>query len=76
MWKRVITALVMLLSAFSVGYTYYNFNIYASNTLYQSGGDLQGRINIGTSGLSLNNIGFKKGDKIYVGGTNPKNGNP
>ncbi len=76
MWKRVITALVMLLSVFSVGYTYYNFNIYASNTLYQSGGDLQGRINIGTSGLSLNNIGFKKGDKIYVGGTNPKNGNP
>jgi len=34
MWKRLMIALFMLLSAFSVGYAYYNIRLNAVQTAY------------------------------------------
>ncbi|MCI9524031.1 MAG: FimB/Mfa2 family fimbrial subunit, partial [Erysipelotrichaceae bacterium] len=76
MWKRLMIALFMLLSAFSVGYAYYNIRLNAVQTAYLAGGTVSGRINQSPSNLSVNNAGMQKGDRILMGVENPIDGDP
>ena len=77
MWKKLFMMVGLLILTVSVGCAYYNFNLFAANP-YQAGGAVTGRVNIAPSGLTGagSNIGMQKGDKVYVGGTNPYTNNP
>ncbi len=57
MWRKIIVAVVVLISTFSIAYGYYNWNM-SANT--KSGGIVTGRV--GAVGNSV----FSKGDRIIT----------
>ncbi len=73
MWKRMMIALFMLLSAFSVGYGYNNLK--ATGTNYQV--PTSATVKLGEMGQYPNGShgSMVKGDKVYVG-TNTETGIP
>ena len=76
MLKKILILFIAFIGTFSVGYAYYNLSLNAANPLYQGGGNVTGRIHQAPSNITGNNIGFQKGDKVYIGVTNPKDGGP
>ena len=74
MWKKLLVLILALVGTFSVGYAYYSTSLNAAQTSYLAGGAVSGRINKAPSNISGTNIGLQKGDKFYIGATNPKDG--
>ena len=73
MLKRICVIIFMLFSVLSIGYAYYNAEMKAASVTFSAGGSVTGRINKAPAGLSNNEYGLRKGDKIFVGLDNPMN---
>ncbi len=73
MLKRICAVIFMLFSVLSLGYACYNAEMKAASVTFNAGGNVTGRINKAPAGLSNNEYGLRKGDKIVVGLDNPMN---
>lgn len=71
MLKRICAVIFMLFSVLSLGYACYNAEMKAASVTFNAGGNVTGRINKAPAGLSNNEYGLRKGDKIVVGLDNP-----
>ena len=76
MWKKLIIILFALAGTVTAGIAYYNAKMAAASGSYLSGGNVVGRIHQAPSGISGSKIGLQKGDKVFIGVNNPKDGTP